>query len=736
AALLRLAPLPADTVLAVLGQLADALDYLAGRALAHHNVSPSTVFINERDQVTITDFGLRRALRNPATALALGPARDVVYIAPELLLDRPADAAADRFSLGALAFVMLTGVEPFDATTPQGVLEAMMAGAIVSASRFNPALPAAIDSVFAKALARDPEERYPTAAAFVAAVTEALTHAETDAQQRVGPYRILNELARTAVYARYTAQRDATDATVDLLKINLDQVLDADLRTRYEVCFPMLREIAHPNLVKVHEVWREGDVLVVVADPAVGVRLNEVMRGGPVHPARALTVLGQAADALDALYAKRVLADALDAEDIVISETDFVTLRVHETLLRLINRPDLTTAPWTRKLYQSDPKPNDDERIPRADGYALGIVAHLMLTGQLPARLAPKKVEPKEGDNDGEKLVRTDLPEAAETALRRQTAITPGTWAMSARDFVGRLAQAFDGLLDLPWVASSQSHAFNRPLLSMFGKYEVLAEYRRHEFGHLFAARHVTLDRPASLLVVDLTRVPHEAARARFLDATSVLTYLDHPHLLFILSAEETQGYYAIAAEPIVGRPLSDLLATGPMPAQRALPILEKVAAVLDYTAAKGVVVPRVAVEDIYLGDNDEVKVVAHLGVARYLWEDRLIPDDSAPKVTGHGPAPVVSGIRNDAHSLGWIANYLLTGQAPPKRERQQGKRGEVYRTQPVAYTLTQLPAGPTQVLQRQMDKDPGRWYPNATTFVSTLKTAMQPKPKAWWSFS
>jgi serine/threonine-protein kinase len=95
-------------------------------------------------------------------------------MAPEQARGDVAGPAADRYSLACIAYQLLTGRPPFDAESPHAIIHGHIARPAPLVSERNPALPAAVDAVMSTALAKDPADRYPTAAAFVHALGSAL----------------------------------------------------------------------------------------------------------------------------------------------------------------------------------------------------------------------------------------------------------------------------------------------------------------------------------------------------------------------------------------------------------------------------------------------------------------------------------------------------------------------------------------------------------------------------------
>ncbi|HEY2924725.1 MAG TPA: protein kinase, partial [Candidatus Eisenbacteria bacterium] len=174
---------PRDEILYILRQLAGALDYAHRQGIVHRDLKPSNVMIDREGNAFLTDFGIARAA---------GADRDLTgtgfmvgtpgYMAPEQARgDGMADKAADIYSLGAIAFEVLTGSPPYEHENGFEVILAHINSPIPKASERAVDLPKAIDPVLARALAKDRNERYPTATEFVESLTRALKIKPSDA---------------------------------------------------------------------------------------------------------------------------------------------------------------------------------------------------------------------------------------------------------------------------------------------------------------------------------------------------------------------------------------------------------------------------------------------------------------------------------------------------------------------------------------------------------------------------
>jgi tRNA A-37 threonylcarbamoyl transferase component Bud32 len=174
--LLRQESLPPARALAIVEQVARALDTAHARRLVHRDVKPSNILVAEGDHAYLADFGLTKLAADRADLTATGQIMGTIdYIAPEQIEGKDVDARADVYALGCVLYECLTGAPPFPRSSELAVLWAHVNDAPPKPSERRPELAAPIDAVLAKALAKDPHARYATCAELVEAARTALS---------------------------------------------------------------------------------------------------------------------------------------------------------------------------------------------------------------------------------------------------------------------------------------------------------------------------------------------------------------------------------------------------------------------------------------------------------------------------------------------------------------------------------------------------------------------------------
>jgi len=151
--------IPFEETRSVLAQLAEALDYAHTHGIVHRDVKPSNVIVEHNGRVKLMDFGIAktRAEADQEDEDIVGTAE---YMSPEQALGRKMDGRADLYSLGIMAYEMLTGRLPFDSPDPYEILRKHVREPVPSPKQANPKIPDDLAEVVRKACLKKPEERW------------------------------------------------------------------------------------------------------------------------------------------------------------------------------------------------------------------------------------------------------------------------------------------------------------------------------------------------------------------------------------------------------------------------------------------------------------------------------------------------------------------------------------------------------------------------------------------------
>jgi serine/threonine-protein kinase len=189
--------LPVDRVAAILKQTADALDYAHQHQVIHRDIKPANLMIDAKGRVTVTDFGIAKAL-DANTLTATGSMIGTpYYMSPEQCSGKRVGPASDQYSLAVMAYQMLGGHVPFTGESLIDIVRKHCMDPVPPLGVLRPNLPASLIAVVEKALAKTPEERFATAMEFATAFEVAAKGLAVDLSRPSQPAR--QRLSKTAL---------------------------------------------------------------------------------------------------------------------------------------------------------------------------------------------------------------------------------------------------------------------------------------------------------------------------------------------------------------------------------------------------------------------------------------------------------------------------------------------------------------------------------------------------------
>ena len=169
--------LDAERTLAILGPVASALDAAHEAGLVHRDVKPQNILVGADDRAYLADFGLGRPVDEGGLTKTGELVGTLDYLSPEQVLGKPASARSDIYALGAVLYECLTGVVPYPRDSDGAILYAHVSEPAPVVGDQRPELPASLNAVIARAMAKKPGQRVESATALMQAAEAALLEA-------------------------------------------------------------------------------------------------------------------------------------------------------------------------------------------------------------------------------------------------------------------------------------------------------------------------------------------------------------------------------------------------------------------------------------------------------------------------------------------------------------------------------------------------------------------------------
>jgi serine/threonine protein kinase, bacterial len=175
----RFGPIAAPRAVAIIRQIASALDAAHAAGVMHRDIKPANILLTSDDFAYLVDFGIASATTDEKLTSMGSAIGTWSYMAPERFSDRELSYSVDTYALACVLFESLTGSPPYRGKGPS-VMTAHLTQPVPRPSSERPGIPGALDEVIARGMAKDPADRYPTAGALALAAHEALSDRDQD----------------------------------------------------------------------------------------------------------------------------------------------------------------------------------------------------------------------------------------------------------------------------------------------------------------------------------------------------------------------------------------------------------------------------------------------------------------------------------------------------------------------------------------------------------------------------
>lgn len=310
------APMSTARVAAIMGEVAAALQLAHDRGITHRDLKPGNIVVHRYESgervYKVIDFGLaamkaasdETRLTDPA--LFLGT---LAYAAPEQIRGDPVTPATDIYSMGVIAYEMLTGTRPFDAGNRVTLINQMLTVRPVSPATHRSGLSAAVDQAVMRALAKEPAERWARVTDFAEALAGAAGESSGAVAEPDGGLLARYELGTMVGRGRlgsviYKGTHRALGLTVAIRVLRRDEQPHWDaVRARFLLEARTL-QVPHPGLLQVRDFGEDDRAVYLVTDFVEGQSLRQAVAEAGAFPwPRAKALLAQACEAVAVLHA-------------------------------------------------------------------------------------------------------------------------------------------------------------------------------------------------------------------------------------------------------------------------------------------------------------------------------------------------------------------------------------------------------------------------------------------------
>lgn len=372
------ARLPLDEVCFIAKRLGDALEKAHGKGVIHRDIKPANVLFDDVGLPYLSDFGIAR-LMEQTQHVSYTVAGSPPYMAPEQWTGSIQNEQTDVYQLGVMLFEMVTGHKPFGG----GDFRAQhMHEAIPSIRKFDAMLPAALDDVFQKALAKEPVERFTTPKVLVTALWRA-----AGAEQIAGRFQVHQQIGTTRLATVYLAYDSEMDIDVALKIMHSPLLGNYRFQRAFRNEAKAIEAFAHQYVVKIYEIGKhENKPYIAMRYCSGGSLADRLHRDGPLPLSEVCDIAAQVAAAVQAIHDAGWLHRNIKPSNILLGSDGSVylselgTLTIAEQTTAVLENNDLLGA----DAYMAPEQRRGSGLDKTTDVYQLGVTLFKLLAGKRP----------------------------------------------------------------------------------------------------------------------------------------------------------------------------------------------------------------------------------------------------------------------------------------------------------------------------------------------------------------
>jgi TOMM system kinase/cyclase fusion protein len=420
---LRGGRLPLERAADIAAQVAAGLDLAHEKGVVHRDVKPANIILGAGGRAILVDFGIARVADQTRLTQAGNVMGTAAYMAPEQFLGAVADARSDVWSLGVVLYEMVTGSQPFRGVPDRQLAAEILRRDVEPMVRRRPGVPAELDRVAARALARRPADRYQRAgelgdalrclaAAGVLAAADGeetvveISGAPTSAAAPVEPpaaapaaagpwagrivshYRLLGLIGGGGMGVVYKAEDTRLARPVALKFLPPELTRDPHAKARFLREAQAASALDHPNVCTIHEVGEsaEGQLFLVMACYD-GETLRQRLARGPLPVEALIDFALQIARGLAKAHRHGIVHRDVKPANLMITADEVLKI-LDFGIAKAAGAAALTGAGWSLGTpgYMSPEQARGEEIDARTDLWSLGAVVYEMAAGRRPFR--------------------------------------------------------------------------------------------------------------------------------------------------------------------------------------------------------------------------------------------------------------------------------------------------------------------------------------------------------------
>jgi serine/threonine-protein kinase len=390
--------LPVEEALDLLGQITQGLSAAHSEGVVHRDLKPQNILVSGNNRVRIVDFGLARSFADTGlthTGAILGTP---TYMSPEQALGKQGDARSDLFSLGVIAFELLTGELPFPNQTLSESLVSRTRGRARAIDSVDPEIPAWLACIVMRCLERNPADRYESAEEIAADLLArdvcpyppvSLSSGDLRPGTMIGSrYRIEAEAGEGGMGKVYRAMDLDLQRTVALKVVRPDLASSPETLDQLRHEISIASQISHKNVLRIHDLGEASGLRYVSMAWAEGEDLASLLkRTGPLPEGRILELAGEICEGLEAAHDQGVSHRDLKPSNILLAAGGHACI-ADFGLAHSLSKSELDKTPSSSS--SGTPRYMSPEQVDgvcidhRTDIYSLGLILYEMATGRIP----------------------------------------------------------------------------------------------------------------------------------------------------------------------------------------------------------------------------------------------------------------------------------------------------------------------------------------------------------------